>query len=525
MPQMRSRREQVDAHRFITSRMNQALVLANPDSVERPLRRIGLSIFASVMIMVLIFGGFAIAALLNKGNDAPEVGSIITVKGTQSIYVYTYAPGEEEAGGEPKLWPVANYTSALLLLQPYEGEPPVQDLKPESLQGVPRGFPIGITGAPSEPPPTDSLLQHEDWNACTMPAEEGSKDSHMLTQLVVEDLPEPEWLGDDQWLLARTAVGEGEESGLYLLWNDHKYPIHDDRILNVLDLQMSESVPLNDDMLKTIPSGAPLAADVDQNYFGQDSGVSTSEHGTLKYGQTVETDGALFVLMQDEDNGDEFAEISETERRLLQDATGSPTIQVSASVKNDTGSQASYGSNDFPQEVEELRTVDPARFAICAVFDPDLGPKEAKMEIAVYDTAPQTMTDAAKSMTLNEEGDIVSNVVGQTAQPVLPAGSAALVSSQSAPGQTIQGITYLVDSLGYRYGLVDIGESGSTKKLLGYGGVDSIGVPDAMMELIPKGPDLDPATAKKQQQPESDEIPVFETGEDEGEGGEGGGEG
>ena len=69
MPQMRSRREQVEAHRFITSRMNQALVLANPDSIERPLRRIGLSIFVSVMVLALvavfvasinIFGGFLV---------------------------------------------------------------------------------------------------------------------------------------------------------------------------------------------------------------------------------------------------------------------------------------------------------------------------------------------------------------------------------------------------------------------------------------------------------------------------------
>ncbi|WP_162145961.1 type VII secretion protein EccB [Glycomyces tenuis] len=511
---MRSRREQVDAHRFITSRMNQALVLANPDSVERPLRRIGVSIFVSVMIMVLIFAGFAIAALLNKGNEDPVIGSIITVKGTQAIYVYTYAPGDEEAGEPAKLWPVANYTSALLLLQPYDGEPPVQDLKPESLEGVPRGFPIGITGAPAEPPPPDSLLQSENWNACTMPAEEGSKDSHMLTQLVVEDLPAPEWLGQDQWLLARTAVADPAEQDLYLLWNDRKYEIQDERVLNVLDLQRAESIPLNEDMLKTIPSGAALAAEPGEG-FGTDSGVSTDEHGVLQYGQTVEAGEELFVLMQDGANGDEFAEITETERRLLQDETGLDTLTIPAQVKNDTGAQAAYGSDDFPQDVEELWTVDPARFAVCAVFDPDLSKDEAKISIAMYETAPKTMTDAAESMDINSEGDIVSNVPGQTAQPVLPPGTAALVSAQSSPGQTIQGITYLVDSLGYRYGLVDVGETGSTKKLLGYGDVESVGVPESMLSLIPKGPSLDPTVAKKQQAPDSDEIPTFDTGEDE----------
>lgn len=516
MAQMRSRREQVDAHRFITSRMNQALVLANPDSVERPLRRIGVSIFASVMIMVLIFGGFAIAALLNKGNDEPTIGSIITVKGTQSIYVYTYAPGDQEAGEPAKLWPVANYTSALLLLQPYEGEPPVQDLKPESLVGVPRGFPIGITGAPSEPPSPDSLLQGENWNACTMPREEGSKDSHMLTQLVVEDMPEPDqWLGQDQWLLVRTAVADPADRNLYLLWNDRKYPIQDSRVLNVLGLQEADSVPLNEDMLKTIESGAPLAAEIDETYFGTESGVVTPEHGALTYGQTVRVGEEMYVLLKDDELGDEFAEISETERRLLEDATALATVDVSAQVKNDEGAQGSYGSGTFPQEVLDPWKADPSRFAVCAVFDPELPPKEATIEIAMYNTAPESMTSVAEAMELSEEGDIISNVAGQTAQTVLPPGTAALVSSQSSPGQTIQGITYLVDSLGYRYGLVDIGETGSTKKLLGYGGIDSVGVPDSMLELIPKGPSLDPTEAKNQQNPESDEIPVYDTGEEE----------
>nr|BFF22037.1 hypothetical protein GCM10025732_00020 [Glycomyces mayteni]BFF27941.1 hypothetical protein GCM10025732_59060 [Glycomyces mayteni] len=154
MPQMRSRREQVDAHKFITSRMNQALVLANPDSVERPLRRIGVSIFASVMVLALVFGGFAIATLFGKGNDKPEANHIIQVKGTSAIYVYTTAdPNEEPTPENLKLWPVTNFTSALLLLKPYQGDPPVQTLKPSSLKDIPRGFMVGIDNVPAQPRP------------------------------------------------------------------------------------------------------------------------------------------------------------------------------------------------------------------------------------------------------------------------------------------------------------------------------------------------------------------------------------
>ena len=518
MPQMRSRREQVDAHRFITARMNQALVLANPDSVERPLRRIGVSIFASVMIMVLVFGGFAIAALFNKGNAKPEPGYIITEKGTNAIYVYTWAPKEKEAGEDPKLWPVANFTSALLLLDPqspYDGDPPVQNLKPESLDGIPRGFLVGIDGAPPSPPSSESLLQNEDWNACTMPAEDNSKDSHMLTQLVVEDLPAGEALGEEQWLLARTAVADGEQSPMFLLWNDRKYPIKDESVLNVLGLQREQSMPLNEDMLKTITPGAALEA-ATETYFTEDSAeVSTDEAGPIKYGQTVESGGELFVLVRDDELGDEFAPISETEKLLLDDATGLTTATVPASLKNDIGAQAQYGYDDFPTSKMPLWTADTDRPAVCAVYDPDQPKDTAKVAITLYESAPKTLTDAAASVELDSAGDIVSNVENQTAQTVLPPGTAALVSSQSAPGQTIEGITYLVDSLGFRYGLVDMGKTGSTKALLGYADQDSVGVPDAMLTLIPKGPDLDPTDAQKQLTPNSEEIPTFDTGEEE----------
>ncbi|GAB3998327.1 hypothetical protein GCM10029992_23830 [Glycomyces albus] len=201
MAQMRSRREQVDAHRFITSRMNQALVLANPDSVERPLRRIGVSIFASVMIMILIMGGFMIAALLGKGNNPPAFNHIIFEKGTNAIYVYTSISGEEDE--DTKLWPVTNYTSALLLLNPYDGEPPTQNLKPESLNGYERGYTVGIQNAPPSPPPSESLLQDENWNACSLPATAGGMSGRLISQVVVEDFEAPDYLGSDRFMLVK----------------------------------------------------------------------------------------------------------------------------------------------------------------------------------------------------------------------------------------------------------------------------------------------------------------------------------
>ena len=517
MPQMRSRREQVEAHRFITSRMNQALVLANPDSIERPLRRIGLSIFVSVMVMALIFGGFAIATLFGKGNYPPELNHIIFEKGTNAIYVYTTHDGSDDES-KAKLWPVANYTSALLLLKPYEGtKVPTQTLKPTSLDGIPRGYPVGIAGAPPSPPPADNLLDDQDWNACSMPIENGSKASHYLTQLVIQDLEGADPLGAERWMLAETAVADDEPKSVYLLWNDYKFEVdlsENTQVLDALSLNENDAVPVNQEVLQTIRTGAPLRANV-EDYYGQTSGV-TNAGAPIAYGQTIATGGKFYVLMQ-QNGADQFAEVSPTEQALLVAATGLSTLEVESSVMTQTGAQASYGSDEFPfpQDIldENLWVSETDRSAVCIVFDPTLPPEEATMRISLFQSAPPMLTDAAESVNMDGDGNYISNVEGQTAQPVLPSGTASLVDAQSRPGQTIQGITYLVDSLGYRFGIVDEGTTDKTQNLLGYAEVKPIGVPQIMLDLIPQGADLDPQAARSQLDPQAEDMPEYDTGE------------
>ncbi|WP_100448185.1 type VII secretion protein EccB [Glycomyces xiaoerkulensis] len=517
MAQMRSRREQVDAHRFITSRMNQALVLANPDSVERPLRRIGVSIFASVMIMVLIFAGFAIAALLNKGNDAPQLNHIILEKGTTSIYVYTFAHDEsEENGDEPKLWPVTNFTSALLLLEPYNGEPPVQELKPESLAGYPRGFMVGLNDVPPSPPPPDSLLQDEDWNACSLHREDGGVRSHMFTQLLVADLPEPEFLGDEEWMLAESVVREGE-SRMYLLWDDRRHEITDpDSALAALDMTASDAVPVTDDVLTTLDDGPPLEAEP-EDYFGEPSEVVDADGNQLDYGQTVESNGSKYVLLRVEEEP-ELARIGDTTEMLLEGQLGD-TVPIAADEVSRVGIEAEYEKPNFPQARKETRTLDSDRPAVCSVFDPG-AEDDTGLRIAYYSNAPSDMTEPAESVELNDDGTIKSNLENLTTQVVMPPGTAAVVVAKGPTGLDIAGFSYLIDSLGFSYGLVDKGTTGSTRQLLGYGEVDPVGVPNSMLTLIPSATDLDPEQAQYETAPDAEGPPVFDSGEDEQEAGD-----
>lgn len=523
MPQMRSRREQVEAHKFITSRMNQALVLANPDSVERPLRRIGVSIFASVMVLALIFGGFAIATLFGKGNALPVPGSIITIKGSNSVYVYITKSGSEPTDEDPaRLWQVTNYTSALLLVKPgSDGKPPVQDLKSSSLQGLARGsFTIGIQGVPTQPPDPTELLQEQNWNTCSMPRENNGTAEFQLTQLIVEDLDAPsQWLGDDNWLLARTAGDESNEeepTRFFLLWNGGKYRIGKDdasasKLIGALGLNMNQAVPLNESMLNTIPSVAPIEAPV-LDGFGEASTVQADNGEFIEYGRPVKAGNDLYVLIK-EAGGDEFATITPTMARVLE-ADYNLRVDTSPTTVSSIGNQGDYLPKGYPKAdlSDRVWTTEKQRPAVCAVYDPQQqDPESMTIQIAMYDAAPDTLVENAESVEFTDDGEIFHEVDNIQAQTVLPQGTAALADSRTDQGATISGFTFLISDQGIRHGIADDGPTDTTQNMLGYKGVDPVPVPDTMIHLIPEGPSLDPYEAKKQTAVNADEIQVYET--------------
>lgn len=529
MAQMRSRREQVEAHKFITSRMNQALVLANPDSIERPLRRIGVSIFASVMVLALVFGGFAIATLFNKGNALPIEGNIITIKGTNSVYVYVTKDGKEGTKEDPaRLWQVTNYTSALLLAKPGStGVPEVQDLKPSSLKDIPRGsFTIGIQGIPSQPPDPSELLQNENWNTCSMPREAGGTAAFQLTQLVIEDLEEPtKWLSDDTWILAKTTVPKGstESPKYFLLWNGGRYEISSsertpEELIDDLGMDVGDAMTLNESMLNTIPPISPIAPER-RVEFGTESTVPAEGGGNIVYGAPVKSAGDTLVLIK-EGGEDKFARISATMAKLLQ-RNVSNTQEVDPTQAADIGTDATFEPEVYPGEdlSESLWTSDKERPAVCAVYDPQAQePESTTIQVAMYDVAPDTLQNNAKSVEITDEGEIFSETEGLPGQTVLPQGTAVLADSRTNQGATISGFTFLISDQGIRHGIADEGTTDTTQNMLGYADVKPISVPDTMINLIPRGPDLDPYEAKKQMTSNTEDVPVYESEAEEGEG-------
>jgi hypothetical protein len=248
----------------------------------------------------------------------------------------------------------------------------------------------------------------------------------------------------------------------------------------------------------------------DRDEFESTSNVMGLD-GPIVYGRPVDVSGTRYVLIKNGDD-DEFAPISETMAKLLEAGYGG-VQEIDPSEASKVGTQGIFMPKEgFPQEFlsDRLWTSDNKRPAVCAVYDPQSQDDEStKIDIAMYDAAPDTLTKAAESVDF-VDGEIFSDIPNQIAQVVLPQGSAVLADSRTDQGATISGFTYMISDQGIRHGIADDGPTDTTQKMLGYDGVPVVSVPETMIQLIPKGPALDPYEAKKEMSVDA-EVPGYES--------------
>lgn len=151
---MRSRRDQVQAHAYVVGRLTSALVHAEPDAPESPLRRTGLGSFGGLLVGALIVAAFLVWGLISPASRASALtsGELVMVRETGSRFIY--------AG--KALHPVLNWSSALLLMG---GNPTITTVSAQSVAGVPQGQPLGILGAP-DALPAPAAVNTGAWLAC-----------------------------------------------------------------------------------------------------------------------------------------------------------------------------------------------------------------------------------------------------------------------------------------------------------------------------------------------------------------------
>ncbi len=188
---MQSRRDRVQAHTFMVRRLSTAMLAGDPDAVDAPMRRTRTGTFIGLGLAALLCVGFLVFGLIVPGGSTAwrQEGSLIVVRESGATYLYS----------QGMLRPVANYASAKLA---QGGQLTARTVSAASLEGVPRGGPVGITGAPDSLPDPESLGSRV-WHLCALPPVE---DQPARTALTVTDGPPLEELPADQAVDRKSVV-------------------------------------------------------------------------------------------------------------------------------------------------------------------------------------------------------------------------------------------------------------------------------------------------------------------------------
>jgi type VII secretion protein EccB len=464
---MQTKRDLYQAHRLMMQRVGLALLQGEPDIPESPMRRLSVAAFSGVMVAVLIAAVFGVLGLISPGgaNGLDQGGMVIIERESGTKYVY------DTAG--KRMLPVLNYASARLALDSSSADSQ-RVVSRKSLAKFSRGPMIGIPGAPDSLPDPNHLVK-KPWSVCVRNGTTSVGGTRSVTSLVAGKSVGGQGLGDNE----AVAVQAGGQS--YVIWKNQRLhmtlpPNQASSITGVQPAAVSQA------WLNPIAQGTDFKAPAVGNRGEPVNGVG----GDASVGQVFKASpgGGTYVLLTDG-----FAQISETQGSLLL-------------AEPETKTLAYHGQAAVPRQIDVAavtskpstqRLLDPGlpptvpRFVpwdgsspLCAVYaDTDKGSISARMSIG--GTVPQVPASTSA------QGTTVDQVV-------LPPGGAALVGLLPGQGQ-LNAINnwYIVNDAGVCFPL----KSKDTAEKLGYQTSEAAPIPKGVLQLMPTGPTLDPAEARK----------------------------
>ncbi|MEV5764330.1 type VII secretion protein EccB [Micromonospora sp. NPDC052213] len=229
---MSSRRDQVDAQRYMMTRVTGALVRAEPETAESPTRRDRTGTLAGLVLGILVLAGVAIWALMpGSGSTSWQQPRMLVVdSSTGARYVLV--------DGQLRL--VNDVATATLLAG---GRLTPVTVSSSKLAKVPQGPPVGTPAGPQVLPAANRVNQGV-WRAC-------SRDTgRIVLDVDVPAAPDP--LGDGH-ALPVTAGGK-----TYLLWGGRRLLLPQPWMADVLGLGLLAPVPVATAWLESIPLGGTV---------------------------------------------------------------------------------------------------------------------------------------------------------------------------------------------------------------------------------------------------------------------------
>ncbi|GHF63717.1 type VII secretion protein EccB [Kitasatospora xanthocidica] len=484
---MQSRRDQVQAHLFVMSRLASGMLRAEPDAPDTPTGRTTRGTMTGLAVAVLIGLGVTVYGVIKPGgNDGwAKPGTLVVVEETGARYL--------SIGGQ--LHPVLNDTSARLLAG---DQMTVRQVSRDSIADVPRGGPVGIVGAPDGLPPA-SELGGGTWLVCgtVQPGPTGAPAPRL--GLLMDPAAEGRALTAAQGVLVSPPDGS-----VHLLWQGQRLRVDTaNQALQALGYGGATPFPVPAGVLNALPAGPDLAspAVARRGEGGPVLGGKPTRIGQL----FTAVGGAHYLLTKDG-----LAPLSPTLYALL---LGDPRTQKEA-YGSDAPTPASIGAMDLAAHTAPggppapgLPETPPALVlplrgeGVCADLHTGAGAP----------TTAVTMLPAAQAEAGRPPTAPVGAPPGTCAvadRIAVRPGRGALVRALSGAGA---GSTeYLVTEAGVRYPL----PAAAVAKQLGYGGTTPVAVPAPVLGLLPAGPSLDPAAlaAAASVAPTAGTVPALSAG-------------
>ncbi|MEV4161160.1 type VII secretion protein EccB [Nonomuraea dietziae] len=463
---MQTRKDLYQAHRLMQQRLGMALLQAEPDVPESPMRRQNIAMFCGILLAVLVMAVFGIWGLIKPGGATKltAAGQLLVEEESGALYVYSQQ--------ERRLLPVSNYVSARLLLDAAEIK--VRNVSAASLADLPRGPLVGIPGAPNSLPKPAKLVKAP-WSVCVVEGDDPSVGRKPYTTLVggtdVGGAP----IGEGAMV-----VNDGHQD--WVIWAERRMKVSPAGV-RALGAQPRKVPPA---WLNAIPPGrdftAPAVERRGQKVRGSDGKVAAVVGQVFTVPPLAGGEERWYVLL-----ADGFAPISATQARLLLEDPASkraygtrkalPIPTDAASVNASPSARKPIENNGMPATMP--RVINPPVSApLCAVYADTLkGSVSAKLTTGsrIPLSPPRTPADP-------EHFD----------QVLLPPGSAAVAGL--LPGEGQHGSIaqfFLITDQGRRFAL----QSGSQLAAFGYDATHVAPIPASILHLIPEGPKLDPAAA------------------------------
>lgn len=461
---MQSRRDQVQAHLFVVSRLAAGMLRAEPDAPDIPTGRTTRGIKTGLFLGIAVALGVGVYGMIKPGGATSwrKPGTMVVVEETGARFLYL----------DGALHPVLNQASAKLVAG---DKMVVKQVSEKSLAGYPHGGPLGILGAP-DALPSSADLSTEGWLACgiQVPTASGAPTPRLALSIGAHKKARP--LTESQ--AALIAAPDGTQ---YLLWAGQRLRVDTaNGALRALGYASETPYAVTTAYLNTLSAGPDLRA---PDVPGRGSNGPALAGRPTKVGQLFTGPAGEQYLLSA--NG--LTPLTTTLFDLLR---GLPETQHDA-----------YAG--APVVAEPIGAADLASHQVAAPAGWAGLPAEPPMittAVRGQSLCTEVRSTSAGTLTVVVLVDAAS-VVGRTptAQPgvtracteadliLVRPGGGALVRALSGGGA---GTTeYLVTDDGVKYPL----PSAAAAKKLGYSATRGVAVPDSLLTLLPTGPSLDPA--------------------------------